>query len=87
MHPALPRRSFSLAALAAAAALAGCASDNSRAEAEAEAARIAAAEAAARRPPPNALSESIAEDASPCSRRSSSRACGSTPATRRRAKN
>ena len=64
MHPAFPRRSFSLAALAAAAALAGCASDNSRAEAEAEAARIAAAEAAARRPPPIALSESIAEDAS-----------------------
>ncbi|MGV8929389.1 MAG: hypothetical protein ACOH1E_06530 [Brevundimonas sp.] len=62
MHPAFPRRSRSWVALAAAALLAGCASNT--AEAEAEAARLAAAEAAARMPPPIALNESVAEAAS-----------------------
>lgn len=62
MHPAFPSRGLTVAALSAALVLAGCASNT--AEAEAEAARVAEAAAAAHRPPPIALNDSVAQAAS-----------------------
>jgi hypothetical protein len=62
MHPAFPRRRLCLTALAATAVLTGCASGDNL---EAEAARLAAAaEAAARLPPPITLNDSVAQAAS-----------------------